>query len=81
MIYVFPHPFISMSEVSKAVDFSGFGHVETLTWGRFGSTVPFDFDVSGLPSDFVLFSWLVVRSVECLVSVLLMPSCFPDIWF
>lgn len=48
------------------------------TWGRDGSTVPFDFDVSGVPSPFLLFSGSLVMSVECLVSVLEIPSCFPD---
>lgn len=45
---------------------------------RLVSTVPFAFEVSGVPSPLTLLSGLVVRSTECLVSVLLRPSCFPD---
>jgi hypothetical protein len=45
--------------------------------GRLVSTVPFALAVSGVPSPFVLFSSLLM-SVECLVSALLSPSCFPD---
>lgn len=51
------------------------------TCGRFGSTVPFDLEVSGVPSPFVLLSGLLVMSVECLVSVFVKPSCFPDCEF
>ena len=54
---------------------------ENFTWGLKGSTGPFVLDVSGVPSPFLLFSGLLVRSMECLVSVLLKPSCLPDIWF
>lgn len=48
------------------------------TCGLFGFAVPFALEVSGVPSLFWLFSGLLVISVECLVSVLLKPSCFPD---
>ena len=48
------------------------------TCGRFGSTVPLLFDVSGVPSPFLLFSGSFVIFVECLVSVLERPSCLPD---
>jgi hypothetical protein len=47
------------------------------TVGRLGSTVPLSLAVSGDPSPFLLLSGLLVRSVECLVSVLLNPSCLP----
>ena len=49
------------------------------TWGRDGSTVPLLFDVSGVPSPFLLLLGSLAISVECFVSVLEMPSCFPDI--
>ena len=52
--------------------------MELLTCGLFGSTVPFSFAVSGPPVGLVLFSGLPAMSVECLVSVLESPSCFPD---
>lgn len=45
------------------------------TVGAFGFTVPFALDVSGEPSDFVLFSVLESIGMLCLVSVLDMPSC------
>lgn len=48
------------------------------TCGRLGSTVPLDLDVSGVPSPLVLFSGLLVMSVECLVSLFVRPSCLPD---
>lgn len=41
--------------------------------------VPLDFAVSGPPSPFLLFSESLARSVECLVSVLEIPSCLPEI--
>lgn len=48
---------------------------QSYTCGRFGSTVPFDFEVSVVPSPLVLPSGL---SVECFVSALLSPSCLDD---
>jgi len=47
------------------------------TCGRFGSTVPFSFAVSGPPSPFLLLFGSFVMSVECFVSVLERPSCLP----
>lgn len=47
------------------------------TCGRFGSTGPFDFAVSGTPSPLVLLLRSLVISVECFVSVLESPSCLP----
>ena len=49
------------------------------TCGRPGSTVPLLFDVSGVPSPFLLLSGSLAMSVECFVSVLEIPSCFPEI--
>ena len=46
--------------------------------GRVGSTVPFDFAVSGAPSPFLLLSGSFAMSVECFVSVFDSPSCLPD---
>lgn len=40
--------------------------------------VPLDLAVSGSPPGFWLFSGSPAISVECLVSALLTPSCFPD---
>ena len=40
--------------------------------------MPFDLEVSGVPSPFLLFSGSLPMSVECLVSVFDKPSCFPD---
>jgi len=40
--------------------------------------VPFALAVSGIPSPLLLCSGSLVMSVECFVSVLLKPSCFPD---
>lgn len=50
------------------------------TCSRFGSTVPFAFEVSG-PSGFVEESSRSSIWVECLVSVLDSPSCLPDCVF
>lgn len=47
------------------------------TWPRFGSTVPLSLAVSGPPSAFFDLVGSLVMSVECLVSVLVNPSCFP----
>ena len=44
-----------------------------------GSTVPCNLAVSGTPSPFFDFSGSFPISVECFVSVLLKPDCFPDI--
>lgn len=46
-----------------------------------GSMVPFDLAVSGSPPGFWLLSGSPAISVECLVSALLTPSCFPDWMF
>jgi hypothetical protein len=51
------------------------------TCGLAGSTDPLVFDVSGVPSPFELLSGLFFKSVECLVSALDKPSCFPDCSF
>ena len=54
------------------------GNHDLHTCGRPGSTVPLLFDVSGVPSPFLLLSGSLAMSVECFVSVLEMPSCFPE---
>lgn len=43
--------------------------------------VPLDLAVSGSPPGFWLFSGSPAIFVECLVSALLTPSCFPDWMF
>jgi hypothetical protein len=47
------------------------------TCGRLGSTDPFALPVSGVPSPFELLLGSLAISVECFVSVLDRPSCFP----
>lgn len=47
--------------------------------GLLVSTVPLDFDVSGVPSPFTDLFGLLVRSIEYFVSLFDIPSCFPDI--
>ena len=55
------------------------GVISPYTCGLPGSTVPLLFDVSGVPSPFLLLSGSFAISVECLVSVFEKPSCLPDI--
>lgn len=43
--------------------------------GLFGSTVPMDFAVSGVPSPFLLLSLISWIGMECLVGVLDKPAC------